>query len=169
MSSKPTRKRNTARTNKMRTKLAQGIAQGMNVSEASRAAGYAHYQSAFKALKGMRLQMYQILERMDLPVEKVLRDVLAPGLYAQKSTEHGFEVDHEQRGKYFDRYFRIIGVIGNGHEEPGDEANSRPIVFNLAFLGPERATAILEAAREPAGSDDRGLVDVDAVRDENAR
>jgi hypothetical protein len=176
---KPTLKRphrNTARTNKMRTKLVQGIAQGMNVSEAGRQAGYSYPQAAHLALKGIRLQMQDILERMDLPIEKVLRAVLVPGLEAERIEFITFMgavmetkrvVDHEQRGKYFDRYCKLLGLFANGHDEVGPSRTTPTFVINLGFLGQETAEQVLTRARERARLGNSGQPVLDATPDQD--
>jgi phage terminase small subunit len=65
------------RTSMKRTKLLQGIASGMNVSEAGRAAGYSNAQSAHRSLNRIRLQLPDILESMNVPVEKVIKKLAA--------------------------------------------------------------------------------------------
>jgi hypothetical protein len=175
----PTKKcarRNTARTNKMRTKLLQGIAKGMNVSEAGREAGYSHAQSAHLALKGIRMQMQDIVERMDLPIEKVLKAVLVPGLEAERIeffTNSGVVmetrkvVDHEQRGKYLDRYCKLLGLYGNGHESGnGDEGVRVPHVSVQVVInrtgGAERTVEV-----RPSGAADHQQLDLDATTHED--
>jgi hypothetical protein len=64
-------------TNSKRTKLLQGVASGMNVSEAGRAAGYANAQSAHRSLHRIRLQLPDILDKMNIPVEKVVKKLKA--------------------------------------------------------------------------------------------
>jgi phage terminase small subunit len=53
--------------------LLQGVASGLNVSEAGRAAGYSNAQSAHRSLHRIRLQLPEILEKMNVPVEKVIK------------------------------------------------------------------------------------------------
>src|SRR5450631_4656491 len=73
-----TRKRKLPlRTSRQRTKLLQGVASGMNVSEAGRAAGYSNAQSAHTSLNRIRLQLPNILEKMNVPVEKVIKKLAA--------------------------------------------------------------------------------------------
>ena len=67
------RKRNTAKHSKMRTKLLQNLAKGMNKSEAARAAGYAHPVSGLRALARMDLDVGHLLDLINLPVIKVLQ------------------------------------------------------------------------------------------------
>ena len=49
----------------------------MNVSEAGRAAGYSNAQSAHRSLHRIRLQLPDILEKMNIPVEKVIKKLAA--------------------------------------------------------------------------------------------
>jgi hypothetical protein len=73
-----TRKRKLPlRTSMKRTKLLQGVASGMNISEAGRAAGYSNAQSAHRSLDRIRLQLPDILEKMNVPVEKVIKKLVA--------------------------------------------------------------------------------------------
>jgi hypothetical protein len=65
------------RTSMKRTQLLQGVASGMNVSEAGRAAGYSNAQSAHRSLNRIRLQLPDILEKMNVPVEKVIKKLAA--------------------------------------------------------------------------------------------
>jgi hypothetical protein len=64
---------NTARVNAKRTKLLQNIGKGMNISEAGRASGYGTAQSAHRALNRMGFYLPEILRRMNIPAEKVLK------------------------------------------------------------------------------------------------
>jgi hypothetical protein len=73
-------------TSRRRTKLLQGIASGMNVSEAGRVAGYSNAQSAHRSLHRIRLQLPDILEKMNVPVEKVIKKLAAK--MEAKETRH---------------------------------------------------------------------------------
>jgi hypothetical protein len=74
MSEKRTRKKGL-RTNAKRQKLLKGISEGLNVSEAGRVAGYGTYQSAHRALNSIRIHTPDLLDRIGLPAEKLLRDL----------------------------------------------------------------------------------------------
>jgi hypothetical protein len=62
--------------NAKRRRLLQGIASGLNVSEAGRAAGYGTAQSAHRAMKLIRTHLPEILEKIGLPAEKVLKNFI---------------------------------------------------------------------------------------------
>ena len=59
--------------NEKRIKLLKGIANGMNVSEAGRAAGYGTPQAAHRAFNQMKLCAPEILQRIGVSAELVLK------------------------------------------------------------------------------------------------
>jgi hypothetical protein len=59
--------------NAKRKNLLQGIASGLNVSEAGRAAGYGTAQSAHRAMNLIRIHMPEVLDKVGFPAEKLLK------------------------------------------------------------------------------------------------
>jgi len=92
---------------------------GKNQSQAAVAAGYSPKNpdvSGAVAMAQLRRKVPEILVRVGLFPEKIFSEVLVPGLRATKTELASFQgvfvdsrelVDHEQRGKYFDRYCRL--------------------------------------------------------------
>lgn len=62
--------------NAKRSKLLRGIAAGLNVSEVGRAAGYGTAQSAHRALNLIRIHMPEVLDKIGLPAEKLLKNLI---------------------------------------------------------------------------------------------
>ncbi len=60
----------TLRMNIKRKKLLEGISQGLNVSEAGRAAAYGTPQSAHRAMNLIRILMPEVLNKIGLPAER---------------------------------------------------------------------------------------------------
>src|ERR1017187_4963553 len=51
-------------------------------------------------------------------------------------------VDHEQRGKYFDRYCKLAGLFGDGLDGNSDSIGRSPVTVNLVIADPRVAEAI---------------------------
>lgn len=58
--------------NKKRSRLLQGIADGLSTAEAGRRAGFGTRQAAYKSLKLIRLNLPELLDKADLGVYKLL-------------------------------------------------------------------------------------------------
>ena len=80
-------------------------------------------------MKQLSGKVPELLERVGLHPGNVFRKTLVPGLKAKRTEffAHGGivietreVVDHEQRGKYLDRYFKLLGLYGNGYDQDGD-------------------------------------------------
>jgi hypothetical protein len=175
-----TRKRKLPlRTSRQRTKLLQSVASGMNVSEAGRAAGYSNPQSAHRSLHRIRLQLPEILEKMNLPVEKVIKK-LAAKMEAKETKffEHGGIVMETRNVEAHDiqlraaiEFAKIYGLYPktNGHnEENADSGEGTTININLGFLSPERAEAVFAAARERVcgGNSEQPILDAAPDQDQ---
>lgn len=110
-------------------------------------------------MKKLREKCPEIILRIGLHQEKVFKKVLIPGLEAMKTeltssngifTDSKELVDHEQRGKYLDRYCKLLGLYGNGHDENSNSPGRSPITVNLVITDPKVAEAI---ARRLAGGE----------------
>ena len=149
---------------------------GKNQSQAAVAAGYSPKNpdvSGAVAMAQLRRKVPDILIRLGLYPEKVFSDVLVPGLRAKRAEHfsHGGVVietrefvDHEQRGKYFDRWCKLIGLYGSADEDH-DRFVTRPTV-NLVITDPAVARAVAERLARSGG--DSGLVRMDDTLDEDA-
>jgi hypothetical protein len=117
-------------------------------------------------MRRVRTKIGETLENHGITPDYVIERILKPGLEATKHTFFAGEVvDHEQRGKYADRIFKLTGLFANEPPNSGDGLERAPITINLAFLGPERAEAVLKAARESTLERDRGQPILDAEHD----
>jgi hypothetical protein len=114
-------------------------------------------QSANCVMKQLRRKVPELLEHVGLHLEKVFRETLVPGLKAKRTeffSQNGVVietrevVDHEQRGKYFDRYCKLAGLPGNGFDGKSDSRGHSPVTINLVIADPRVADAI---ARRLAG------------------
>jgi hypothetical protein len=154
------------------------IRDGKTQTEAAIVAGYSpSHNSGHQAMNQIRQKAPDLLQEIGLYPKKVMEEILIPGLHAEKVEHFAHQgvvidsrtvVDHEQRGKYLDRYCKLLGLYANGHDEDGPPRPTATIVINLGFLGQETAEQVLERARQRIGFGDRGQSDVDAPVDENA-
>jgi hypothetical protein len=69
----------------------------------------------------LRRKVPELLENVDFHLEEMFSKVLVPGLKAAKTvffTHKGIVtdsrkcIDYEQRGQYFDRFWRLLGLFG---------------------------------------------------------
>lgn len=70
------KRRSLLQLNIKRRKLLRGVASGLNVSEAGRAAGYGTAQSAHRAMNIIRTGMPELLENCHFPAEKLLKNLI---------------------------------------------------------------------------------------------
>jgi hypothetical protein len=104
------------------------VRDGKTQSEAAVSAGYSPLnpaQSATVVMRQLHRKVPELLERIGLNVDEVLKKTLIPGLQATK-VEHFSHlgividtrevVDHEQRGKYLDRLCKLLRLYPDGHE-----------------------------------------------------
>jgi phage terminase small subunit len=108
-------------------------------------------QSANCVMKQLRRKVPELLERVGLHLEKVFRETLVPGLKAKRTeffAQNGVVietrevVDHEQRGKYLDRYCKLLGLHSNGDERNDDSLGRSPVTVNLVITDARVAEAI---------------------------
>lgn len=126
-------------------------------------------QSANCVMKQLRRKVPELLERIGLHLEKVFRETLAPGLKAKKTEffahngvviETREVVDHEQRGKYLDRYCKLLGLYGNGYDENSDSLGRSPVTVNLVIADPRVAEAIAQRLAGGQSGDEQPALDV---------
>jgi hypothetical protein len=173
---KPSRKRRTIQLNEKRRMLLEGISEGLNVSEAGRVAGYGTPQSSHRALNLIRLNTPELLANIGLPAEKLLRDTFLKELEATETVffshqgvviENREVIAHDIRLRTAIELAKMHGLYPktNCHNrEDADSGEGTTININLGFLSPERAEAVLAAARERAGIGDRRQLVLDAGR-----
>lgn len=172
----PIRKKRNLQLNEKRRKLLKGISGGMNVSEAGRAAGYGTAQSSHRAMNLIRASTPELLTEIGLPAEKLLRDTFLKELEATEIvffSHQGIVIEtreviaHDIRLRTAIELAKMHGLYPktNGHNgEDADSGEGTTININLGFLNPERAEAVLAAARERAGIGDRRQLVLDARR-----
>ena len=175
----PIRKKRNLQLNEKRRKLLEGISGGLNVSEAGRVAGYGTPQSSHRAMNLIRLNTPEVLEKIGLPAEKLLRDTFLKELEATETVFFSFQgvvmesrevPAHDIRLRAGIELAKMHGLYPktNGHNgEDADSGQSTIININLGFLDPERAEAVLAAARERVRSGNSGQPDLDAMRNQN--
>jgi hypothetical protein len=169
----PRKTRNTARTNKKRTKLVKALAKGMNIAEASREAGYASPQAGHFALTKIREYLPDILKTIDLPIEKVMikfKDKLE-ARETRYFQHNGIVLDereveaHDTQLHAADSLSRIFGLFPrNGHEDGGSDTPSGP-TFNMVFNTPGEAEGIIRAMADLTSGNGQPVLD--AARDED--
>jgi len=109
--------------NEKRAKLLTGLSKGMNLAEAGRTAGYTTRQAANNAFNRMKSGASKSLERVGLPIDKVLRNLKE--LTVAKKTER---ITHQ-------------GIVMSTYEDPDNairlEANKTALRIHDAFPRPE--------------------------------
>jgi hypothetical protein len=173
---KTTHKKRTPQLNEKRRKLLEGISDGLNVSEAGRAAGYGTAQSSHRAMNLIRASTPELLTEIGLPAEKLLKDTFLKALEATQTVFFSFQgiviesrevIAHDIRLRTAIELAKMHGLYPrtNGHNgENADPGEGTTININLGFLDPGRAEAVLAAARERAGIGDRRQPVLDAGR-----
>jgi hypothetical protein len=72
-------------------------------------------------MKQLRRKVPELLENVDLHLDEMFSKVLVPGLKATKTvffthagvvTDSRKYIDYEQRGQYFDPFWRLLGLLG---------------------------------------------------------
>jgi hypothetical protein len=126
-------------------------------------------QSANCVMKQLRRKVPELLEHVGLHLERVFRETLVPGLRATKTEffanngvviETREVVDHEQRGKYFDRYCKLLGLYGNGYDGNSDSLGRSPVTVNLVIADRRAAEAIAHRLAGGQGGDEQPALDV---------
>lgn len=104
--------------------------------------------------------------------DSVSEKVLLPGLEATKieriphkgKIQRFEDVDHEQRGKYADRIFKLVGLIGSGHDngEP-PPVGVRPGHISLTLVLPpgEDVKALLALNTGSATNREQPVLELD--------
>src|ERR1039458_1161455 len=104
---KPGRKKRNLQLNDKRRKLLVGISEGLNVSEAGRVAGYGTAQSSHRAMNLIRMNTPELLAKIGLPAEKLLKDTFLKGLEATETV-----------------FFSFQGVVMESREVPAHDIRS---------------------------------------------
>jgi hypothetical protein len=125
--------------NAKRKNLLRGIASGLNVSEAGRAAGYGTAQSAHRAMNLIRIHMPEVLDKVGFPAEKLLKN-MAKSVEATKTihfsyrgvvTDSRIVPDHKIQLRALVELLKLHGAypIRNKRNSDGhSDEDSRPIV-----------------------------------------
>lgn len=100
----------TLRMNNKRKKLLEGVRRGLNISEAGRVAGYGTAQSAHRAMNLIRIHAPEVLERIGLPAEKLLKALAK-------------QVDATEK-----LYFSYQGVVTDTREVPDHDVQLRAVI-----------------------------------------
>jgi hypothetical protein len=110
-------------------------------------------QCGWAMMKRIKGKVGEVLEAHGITPDTTITRVLQPGLEAMKverishqgiTMETHEDIDHEQRGKYLDRVYKLTGLYGNGHTElPSGDGPSGPTV-NLVFTDERTALAFAE-------------------------
>jgi hypothetical protein len=173
------RKKRSLQLNEKRRKLLEGISGGLNVSEAGRVAGYGTPQSSHRAMNLIRLNTPEVLEKIGLPAEKLLMDTFLKELEATETvffSHQGMVIEsreviaHDIRLRTGIELAKMHGLYpkANGHNgEDADSGQGTTININLGFLSPERAEAVLAAARERVRGGNSGQPILDATPDQD--
>jgi hypothetical protein len=159
-------------------KLVKALAKTSNVSEAGRMAGYTKAQAAHHALRNIQKKVPEIMDRIGLTDEYLLKECLKPGLTALETkffADKGVVLDQKEviawgaRRDFLDMACKLKGLYmtregdgANGESErnrPG--GNSLSLVFTNEGAAREFVEAI--ASRRSSG----GFAGVDAEVDPN--
>jgi hypothetical protein len=172
-------KKRSLQLNEKRRKLLEGISGGLNVSEAGRVAGYGTPQSSHRALNLIRLNTPELLAKIGLPAEKLLKGTFLKELEATETvffSHQGIVIEsreviaHDIRLRTAIELAKMHGLYPktNGHNgEDADSGEGTTININLGFLDPARAEAVLAAARERVRGGNSGQPILDAMRNQN--
>lgn len=149
--SKPNSKRHRTVTPQQR-KLLTGIAKGMTISAAGRAANYSHAQSAIHAYHRMREKVPAVLEALGCPIEKVLQKVVDK-LEAKETkffASEGIVLDErevEAHGTQLEAASLLLDCYGakDKTKDAGEDQGSGPSVrVSLSVLMSDEAGEILD-------------------------
>lgn len=139
-----------------------------NQSQSAIAAGYSPLNPDVTGsilMRRLREKVPEILERIGLKAEKVFKKVLVPGLNAHRTEffAHGGvvidaknTVDHEQRGKYLDRYCKLLGLYPNSRQHDDarrSESNVSSGVTVELKITPDELKELMRAGFRIAVSD----------------
>ena len=114
-------------------------------------------QCGWAMMRRIKGKIGERLAAKGITPDSLIDKVLLPGLEATKKERICFmgtvmqtfeDVDHEQRGKYADRILKLVGLIGNGHD------NGEPAPVGV------RPGHISITVELPAGVDARTLVGI---------
>jgi hypothetical protein len=111
------RRRSRSVMNQKRVKLLEGIAQGMNVSEAGRYAGYGPASSAHRAYERLKLETPDKLNAMGCPVERVLKKAISE-----------LEAEETKIGWYKGGLVQAVNVVA--HDIRLEAADILPDLYN---------------------------------------
>lgn len=166
-------------TTKQQKKLAEGISEGLSITDAGKIAGYADRHSAARAYRTIKIRFHPALEAKGYAVHKVITDIVDKMHEKLEAKETKFfhyqgavietrEVAaHDTQLRAANDLARFFGITNNGHEDPGQQRVTPKIIVNLGFLGPERAKQVLEDAQKRLGGSGFGQLDVDEGVDED--
>jgi hypothetical protein len=172
---KKERRRSRSVMNRKRVKLLRGLAQGMNISEAGREAGYYNRQSAHRAYERLKLQIPGRLNALGCPVDKVLTKLISK-LDAKETKffqKDGVVIEtrqvaaHDVQLDASDKLLRLFNAYpsNRGNADADHDTVSGPS-FTVVIADPDRARAIME--RLESSGQMRALEPVlDALRNEN--
>jgi hypothetical protein len=153
-------------------KLVKALAKTSNVSEAGRMAGYGTAQSAHRAVRRIQTKVPELMERMGLTDEYLLKKCLKPGLKAKETkffADKGIVMDKKEviawgpRRDFLDMAFRLKGLYiskegdGNGGNGQGNQSGGPTLHLEFSHEGAAREFAEAIASRRggdrPAGLD----------------
>jgi len=171
-------KRRRLQMNEQRRKLLKGIAQGLNVSEAGRRAGYTRAQAAHKAFNVIKMNAPEIMEKIGLPAENLLKIHFLPLLKAVKIQYFAYKgvvmdvrvtADNDIRLRTADSLASMLGLYPRGakreaSESPSDEL--APITINIGVADPAEAKRIAQAVSVRRTDLDQPGVDTPVDADE---
>jgi hypothetical protein len=157
-------------------KLVKALAKTSNVSEAGRIAGYTKAQAAHRALHNIQLKMPELMDRIGLTDEYLLKKCLKPGLTAKETkffADKGIVMESRDviawgaRRDFLDMAFKLKGlyVTREGDGTNGESERNRPggNSLSLVFTDEGAAREFVEAisTRRSAG----GFAGLDAQVD----
>ncbi|HEY0702880.1 MAG TPA: hypothetical protein VGD60_08955 [Candidatus Acidoferrales bacterium] len=126
--------------NAKRRHLIRGVASGLNVSEAGRAAGYGTAQSAHRAMNLIRMGMPELLEKCHFSAEKLLKNLIE-SLEATKTLHFSYRgvvldsriiPDHKIQLRAAIELLKLHGAYPTGRRRNTDPPDDAPeVIFNI--------------------------------------
>jgi hypothetical protein len=156
---KKQRRRSRSVWNQKRVRLAKGIAQEVNISDAGRCAGYSRASSAHRAHERFTLEIPDKLKALGCPVERVLQKIISK-LDARETRffqKDGMVIETRQvvahdvqldASKTLLKLFNAFPAEGDSHSPHAGGPS-----FNLVIADAGVAEAILERLARQSGGD----------------
>jgi len=131
-------------------------------------------QCGWAMMRRIKTKFGEILIHHEVTPDSIIDKVLLPGLEATKIEHFASNgivmetrevVDHEQRGKFADRIFKLTGLVGNGHEDT-DHVPAGQVTVNVAIADREGAELLMGIITKMSANRERPVLDATPHEDE---